>query len=206
MTAASYLVPASPVSFEQTIKQSRFICFIGRLESEQQVRLELERLRGLHPRANHICWAYIAGPPECATRGMSDAGEPRGTAGRPMLTVLTHSGLGEVYCAVTRYFGGIKLGKGGLIRAYTGSVQQTLALLETCVIQPMLHFRLDLDYNLLALLEPLLEQSGTQIVKRCFGEGVRLDLLIPRNELDELQQQIARISAGALRLEPQNAQ
>jgi uncharacterized YigZ family protein len=202
MTDVSYLVPASPVSFEQTIKQSRFICSIGRIETEHQVRLEVDRLRGLHPRADHICWAYIAGPPECATKGMSDAGEPRGTAGRPMLTVLSHSGLGEVYGAVIRYFGGIKLGKGGLIRAYTSSVQQALVLLETFVIQPMLHFRLDLDYNLLALIEPLLEQSGTQIVERCFGEGVSLDLLIPCNGLDELQKQIARISGGALRLEP----
>jgi putative IMPACT (imprinted ancient) family translation regulator len=126
------------------------------------------------------------------------------SAGEPMLTVLNHSGPGEVYSAVIRYFGRIKLGKGGLIRAYTGSVQQPLALLDTAAVQPMLHFRLDLDYNLLALLESLLEQSGTHIVEPSFAEGVGLDLLIPKSGLDQLQKQIARISGGALRLEPQN--
>jgi putative IMPACT (imprinted ancient) family translation regulator len=126
------------------------------------------------------------------------------STGKPMLTMLNHCGPGEVYSAVIRYFGGIKLGKGGLIRAYTGSVQQALALLDTVAVQPMLHFRLDLDYNLLALLESLLEQIGTHSIERSFAEGLGLDLLIPQSGSDQLQKQIVRISGAALRLEPQN--
>lgn len=126
------------------------------------------------------------------------------SAGKPRPTRLDLSGTGEIYSALIRYFGGIKLGKSGLIRAHSGSVQQALALLDTVAVQPMLHFRLDLDYNLLAWLASLLEQSGTQIIERSFAEGVRLDLLIPQSGLDQLQRQIARISGGALRLEPQN--
>ena len=80
------------------------------------------------PDATHNCWAYVAGPPASTGRvGMSDAGEPHGTAGRPMLTVLLHSGVGEIAAVVTRYYGGIKLGTGGLVKAYGGAV---LAALE----------------------------------------------------------------------------
>src|SRR5690606_7146777 len=89
-------------------------------------------LRAEYPDATHNCWAFVAGPPgDTASIGMSDAGEPHGTAGRPMLDVLLHSDVGEVVAVVTRYFGGTKLGTGGLVRAYGGAVQHALAELPT---------------------------------------------------------------------------
>ncbi len=191
-----YLIPLTPVTFEQTIKGSRFICVLGHGTSQEQIFRELELIRLGHPKATHVCWAYIAGPPGSPARGMSDAGEPKGTAGRPMLNVLDHSGFGEIWAAVIRYFGGIKLGKGGLIRAYTSSVQQALSLVETEERQPMLPYLLDFDYNLQPVFEKLLEESGVQIIERTYALQVSLSLLVPETKIPEIGRKIAELSGG----------
>lgn len=197
----TYLIPQALIFCEQTIKQSRFICYIGHTDSKDHVLSELEKLAVNHPKANHICRAYIAGPPGSSERGISDDGEPRGTAGRPMLAVLEHSGFGEIWTAVIRYFGGIKLGKGGLIRAYTSSVQQALALLESVEKQPMLQFHLRLDYNLLPLCEKLLEESDAQIIGRTFTEQVILDLQVPESAYETFTEKVMAISSGKARFD-----
>lgn len=199
--SASYLIPKTSVSCEQTIKQSRFICHAGHGDSRDCVVSELDKLSTHHPKANHICWAHITGPPGSPDRGMSDDGEPKGTAGRPMLAVLEYSGFGEIWVAVIRYFGGIKLGKGGLIRAYTSSVQQALTLLESIKIQPMLQFRLSLDYNLLPLCEPLLDEADGQIIGRTFTEQVILDLLLPESAYEAFVQKVMAMSSGKARFD-----
>lgn len=198
----SYLIPKSPVSCKQTIKQSRFICHVGHADHRDHVSSELEKLAADHPKANHICWAYITGPPGSPDRGASDDGEPRGTAGRPMLTILEHSGCGEIWTAVIRYFGGVKLGKGGLIRAYSSSVQQGLNLLETEEKQPMLQFCLRLDYNLLALFEPLFEASDVEIVERSFTDHVLLDLRMPESKFEEFREKAISLSSGKAQFTP----
>jgi uncharacterized YigZ family protein len=201
LSLSSYLIPSSFVTTEQTIKQSRFICCLGHGDDRERLGGELNRLRALHPRANHICWAYIAGPPGSLDRRMSDDGEPRGTAGKPMLTVLDHSGFGEIWSAVIRYFGGIKLGKGGLIRAYTTSVQQALALVNGQEIQPMLQFQLHLDYNLLPVFEQFFAQSEVEIIERTFAEKVLLELLVPKTKIFEIKQKISEISGGTIQMD-----
>ena len=132
---------------------------------------------------------------------MSDDGEPRGTAGRPMLTVLDHSGYGEIWAAVVRYFGGIKLGKGGLIRAYTSSLQQALARLESIEKQPLLQFRLCLDYNLLPLCERLLAESGGSVIKRSFSDTVVLELQLPESSSEAFVRKMITVSGGKARCE-----
>jgi len=197
----SYPIPKAAASAEQTVRASRFICHVGPASSLKEVTAELDRLASIHPKANHICWACIIGPPGSPERAMSDDGEPRGTAGRPMLTVLDHSGYGEIWAAVVRYFGGIKLGKGGLIRAYTSSLQQALARLESIEKQPLLQFRLCLDYNLLPLCERLLAESGGSVIKRSFSDTVVLELQLPESSSEAFVRKMITVSGGKARCE-----
>lgn len=198
-----YDIPSSSVLVEQTIKQSRFICYLGHAASTERIHAEIDRIRAEHPRARHVCWAYIAGPPASSERGMSDAGEPKGTAGRPMLQTLDHSGFGEIWVAVVRYFGGIKLGTGGLIRAYTSSVQQALEQVESIQKQPLLQFQLVLDYNLLPLFENRCLKSGVEILEKSFTEQVDLIVLVPVTHVDEFRRCVTIISSGAAMLKQQ---
>ena len=110
---------------EQTIKRSRFICTAAHVTSPEEAKAFIDQIREEFSDARHNCWAFAAGAPGATAQvGMSDDGEPHGTAGRPMLTVLLHCGVGEIAVVVTRYFGGILLGTGGLIRAYQGTAEQ----------------------------------------------------------------------------------
>src|SRR5262245_29082875 len=132
MTDARYRVPARPVRVEDRIEKSRFIASAARAQSSADARAFVESLRSEMPDATHHCFAFVAGPPGSSNAvGSSDDGEPSGTAGRPMLSVLMNCGVGEIVVVVTRYFGGVKLGKGGLVRAYTGAVQHALRELAT---------------------------------------------------------------------------
>ena len=112
-----YPIPAGEIRVEEEIKHSRFITSLAPAQSAEAARAFIERVRAEFPDATHNCWAYAAGPPGSTLHtGMSDDGEPGGNAGRPMLTVLRNSGAGDVAAVVTRYFGGVKLGRGGLAR------------------------------------------------------------------------------------------
>lgn len=198
--ATPYLIPTSTVTSEQTIKQSRFICYLGQGISIPQIIDEFDQIRNLHPKADHVCWAYIAGPPTTADKGSSDDGEPRGTAGRPMLNLLEHTGYGEIWTAVVRYFGGIKLGKGGLIRAYTSSVQQGLSLVKTRTRQSLLHCQLLLDYNLLPIIEQLCNQYAVEIVETIYREQVQVEVQVPESMIAEFQSEITRVSSARTKL------
>lgn len=193
-----YRIPSAPVHVEQTIKKSRFICYLDHAESIEQIHSELNRIRSEHPRARHLCWAFIAGPPHDSERGMSDDGEPKGTAGRPMLQTLDHSGFGEVWAGVVRYFGGIKLGTGGLVRAYSSSVQQALEQVESIKKQPLLQFQLVLDYNLLPLFENLFLRSGVEIIGKDFSNRVELIVSVPLTNSDQFNHQVTQISNGTV--------
>ena len=127
MTDAYKVPDLAPGAFhraEETVRRSRFIVTMARVSSPEEAKAFIDRIREEHAGATHNCWAYNAGAPgDTAQVGASDDGEPKGTAGRPMLTALLHSDVGEVAAVVTRYFGGILLGTGGLVRAYQGSVK-----------------------------------------------------------------------------------
>jgi len=198
----SYSIPAHVVTTEQLIKRSRFICTLGHAETKRQASSHIAEIRQQHPQANHVCWAYIAGPPDSADRGMSDDGEPRGTAGKPMLSLLEYSGLGEIYTTVTRYFGGIKLGTGGLVRAYSSSVQQALAIVKH---QPKVHresFRIVSDYPFVQALELLLSEEQSEILDKNYHERVEFVVKIPAERINHITRKLADISSGALVLEP----
>ena len=129
---AEYLIPKSAVVFEEEIKKSRFITYLQHTEGLEQAKAFWAEIKAQHPNARHHCWAAVAGKPTDSQQlGFSDDGEPAGTAGKPMLSALLGSQVGEVSAVVVRYYGGILLGTGGLVRAYGNGVQQALKLLET---------------------------------------------------------------------------
>ncbi len=130
MTEARYPIPAAQHRTEEEIRRSRFITTLAHAPTVEDARAVIADVSREFGDASHNCWAYVVGPPgNTAQVGMSDDGEPHGTAGRPMLTVLLHSGVGEIVAVVTRYFGGTLLGKGGLVKAYSGGVQYALETL-----------------------------------------------------------------------------
>lgn len=129
---AEYLIPKSAVVFEEEIKKSRFITYLQHTEGLEQAKAFWAEIKSQHPNARHHCWAAVAGKPTDSQQlGFSDDGEPAGTAGKPMLSALLGSQVGEISAVVVRYYGGILLGTGGLVRAYGNGVQQALKLLET---------------------------------------------------------------------------
>lgn len=140
----------------------------------------MDAMRAEFPDATHNCWAYVAGPPgDTAAIGMSDAGEPHGTAGRPMLDVLLHSGIGEIVAVVTRYYGGTKLGTGGLVKAYGGSVQHALASLPTILQVERVLMRITASYADVDTLKRTLQEFGADLVYEDYGEAVIYEVAVP---------------------------
>ena len=122
-----YPIPAGEYRQEEEISRSRFITTVAPARTLDEAQQFIQRIREEFPDATHNCWAYVVGPPGSTARiGMSDDGEPHGTAGKPMLGMLLHGDTGDTVAVVTRYFGGTKLGTGGLVRAYGGCLQRAL--------------------------------------------------------------------------------
>ncbi len=118
-----YAIPAARHDVEQVIDRSRFLCTVAPTSTVEDAQAFVRDIAHEYPDATHHCWAYVIGAPGSSDRiGLSDDGEPHGTAGRPMLTVLQHCGMGDIAAVVSRYYGGVKLGTGGLVKAYGGAV------------------------------------------------------------------------------------
>lgn len=197
----AYLVPKSAVNFEEEIKKSRFITYLQSVNGITQAKNHWQSVRKLHPQARHHCWAAIAGDPQDGQHfGFSDDGEPAGTAGKPMLSVLQGSGIGEVSAVVVRYYGGILLGMGGLVRAYANGVQQALKLLETKLKITRQPYYLYCDYGQLNWLQSLFEQYDVVIENQIFTEKVRIEFAVAENHIVVLHQAITDRSGGQLHL------
>ncbi|MGB1200042.1 MAG: YigZ family protein [Cognaticolwellia aestuarii] len=197
----SYLIATNQVELETEVNRSRFICFLFPCQSADDLRVELKRLQQLHPQASHHCHAFVAGHPlDSQKYGFSDDGEPSGTAGRPMLAVLQGSDIGEIAAIVVRYFGGTKLGTGGLQRAYGASVRNALALIET-ELQVATDIRtVACHYHQVKDIQHLVGQTQSEIVSQEFQEKVIFVLAIPCDQLKLFEQQLLTLSAGDLKL------
>ncbi|MEO8624752.1 MAG: YigZ family protein [bacterium] len=195
--AARYPVPASRHRAEQSIERSRFICTVQRAATPEDAQAFIRELNAEFADATHNCWAYIAGPPGSTSRiGMSDDGEPHGTAGRPMLTVLTHSGVGEVVAVVTRYYGGTKLGTGGLVKAYGGAVQLALESLPRAERVDYVEVMLSIAYASIDTVQQLLPAHEAEVVAQEYGVGVTYRLRVPRQNLASLRAAVADATRG----------
>ncbi|MDN6639383.1 MAG: YigZ family protein [Tetragenococcus sp.] len=166
---------------ELEIKKSRFICSLKRVYTEEEAKEFIQQLKKKHWKANHNCSAFVIGEENDIQRS-SDDGEPAGTAGNPMLEVLKKQQLINVCAVVTRYFGGTKLGAGGLIRAYSHSVSH--ALEETKIVQGILQQEVyvTIDYSLLGKLQNFLEQQEYMVADTQFLEHVTVCVLVEETE------------------------
>lgn len=198
-----YPVPAAAHRVEASIQRSRFVTTVSHAPTADVARAFVDAVRREFPDATHNCWAYLAGPPgTTAAIGMSDAGEPHGTAGRPMLDVLVHSGVGEVAAVVTRYYGGTKLGKGGLVRAYGGCVQQAIATLPRSWRVERESLRVDVAYGDIEAVRRLLAELGADVDGEEYGADVRYRVAVPVARAADLKTRLADLTAGRARVEP----
>ncbi|HHC74631.1 MAG TPA: YigZ family protein, partial [Thiothrix sp.] len=167
----SFNIPSQSIQHEVVIKKSRFITLIHHAATPVLAHELIQQTRQTYPDARHVCWAFIAGHPQVTTQiSCSDDGEPAGTAGKPMLNVLRHSGLGEVVAIVVRYFGGIKLGTGGLVRAYGGAVNAALDETPYHLKIPLQACYLSVPYPLEDAVRQLLQRHSATIEHTHYAE------------------------------------
>ena len=164
------LTLVSPVHSDLLIKKSRFIGCVQTVADRAQAQAIVAQLREQHPGATHVCWALLAGGQSAA----NDDGEPGGTAGRPMLEVLRRQELEGVLATVVRYFGGVKLGAGGLVRAYSDAVAQALLHAQKIPLRKILSLRCELPYALEGLVRRELQQAGAQLGEVLHAERVQV--------------------------------
>lgn len=171
----AYDIPAAEAMAEIEIKKSRFIAHACRIGDRQDGMDWLARLKADYPNARHHCWAYLLGnPASAASAGMGDDGEPSGTAGKPILNVLQHKGVGDIMIVVVRYFGGIKLGAGGLTRAYGQAAQAVMDALPIEKHQPMVETNVRCDFAQEQGIRHWLSQHGGQVLEVEYGQVVRM--------------------------------
>ncbi|WP_017541325.1 MULTISPECIES: YigZ family protein [Nocardiopsis] len=180
---------------ELDIKKSRFICAMARVGSEDEARAFIAERRKAHWSANHNCSAYVLGDDGGVQRS-SDDGEPSGTAGVPMLEVLRHRGVTDTVAVVTRYFGGVKLGAGGLIRAYGGAVSAALDAFGLLERRTLLVVAVVADYLQAGRLESELRSSAYTVREVEYGADVRIDVALSEDELEGFRAWLAEATAG----------
>ncbi len=187
-------------SGEITEKKSRFIATLAPVESEEEAAAFIESMKKKYWDARHNCSAFVLGERAQTTR-CSDDGEPAGTAGKPMLEVLLGAEVRNAAVVVTRYFGGVLLGTGGLVRAYTQAVQ---AGLEACSIVTMrygIELRLITDYNGIGRIQYLLGQRGLEIEEAEYTDIVTMKLMVPYEECKGLCKALTEATAGKVKIE-----
>jgi uncharacterized YigZ family protein len=196
-TRSRYPIPAETSRTQETILRSRFIATVAHADSVEKARAFISCVSEEFADASHNCWAYVVGPPGDTSRvGMSDAGEPHGTAGRPMLNVLLGSGVGDVVAVVTRYFGGTKLGKGGLVRAYSGCVRSAVEALELKELVHTVTLLVTVPYSDVASLKHVLPRFEAEVAGEDYGTNVALTLVLPEEHEGGLVETLAGITNG----------
>ncbi len=177
----SYPIPAAVCKTEYEIKKSRFIAWAAYAPDRESAMQFLQQAKAEYPDARHHCWAYLLGnPSSAASAAMSDDGEPSGTAGKPILNVLQHKGVGDVMLVVTRYFGGIKLGAGGLVRAYSASAQQAMEQLSVQQRIAMVHYQVTCDFSQEQFLRHWLGAQQGSVDETTYAENVQLSISLPQ--------------------------
>lgn len=203
MSADRYPVPAARHRVEDAVRRSRFITTISRARTRAEAESFIADVRAEFRDATHNCWAFVAGPPgSSAVIGMSDDGEPHGTAGRPMLEALLHSGVGEIAAVVTRYFGGVKLGKGGLGRAYAGGVAHALASMPRAERVERRRLRVVCDYPARDPLLRLAAELDAELLAEDYGVDVTLLLAVPAGRTTRFRERVAGVTGGRAVVEP----
>ena len=189
------LIPLEPVNAEILVVNSRFIADLEFAGSVDQARAHLAKVRQLHPTATHNVPAFIIGHGNSTVTHCSDDGEPSGTAGRPALAVLQGSGLGNVSVVVTRYFGGTKLGTGGLVRAYGDAVREVIRHVRTAVLLPTTTLMFITPYRLYEQVLRLAENYAGQVLETEFQADVTVTVRLKDETVQPFTAQLINLSA-----------
>ncbi|ENM5899251.1 YigZ family protein [Vibrio mimicus] len=201
MNLQPYLIPAESTQFEEEIKKSLFIIYLAHTPGIDSAKAFVEEIKRLHADARHNCWAFVAGRPQDSMLwGFSDDGEPSGTAGKPILAQLTGSGVGEITAVVTRYYGGVLLGTGGLVKAYGGGVQQALKRLQTIEKKITTSVYLTLDYAMIPLLHSLMAQFSATEMEAHYNEQVQLVVELEALQCDAFIQAVINKSGAKIQV------
>ena len=187
----SYWQLEQPAQFELEIKKSRFLALAQPCRSRAEAMSFLQHQRHQYPDARHHCWAYVLGDPANAINAASsDDGEPANTAGKPILNVLQHKAVGDLILVVVRYFGGIKLGAGGLVRAYSQAADRVLAGAQLTQAVPLCQWRLSCDFAQEQFVRHWLGLHQGQLLAVDYGQQVALTLSLPA-QLTDPQSELA---------------
>ena len=192
-----YRVPYEAAETEFTEKRSRFITNLWRVETEAEARERIEEIRKRHYDARHHCWCYILR--DGGVVRYSDDGEPQGTAGQPMLNVFQRQEVTNVCCVVTRYFGGVLLGAGGLVRAYTQSAKDALDAAGISVVRRWVELAVDCPYSFLERVKLACAAQGGAVGEIEYAAAVTVRALLPEGGVEAFRAQMTELSAGGIR-------
>ena len=195
---SGFRVPFAPAESEFVEKRSRFISHIWPVESEEQAQQYIKEMKARYYDARHNCWCYRIGH---AVARYSDDGEPQGTAGQPMLKVLEREEVTNVCCVVTRYFGGILLGAGGLTRAYSKGAKDALIASGIAVMGAWARVKVPCTYPLLQRVKLEIEGVNGVVDDVQYGADVMLAVSLPAEQTEGLQRRLTELSAGGIAVE-----
>lgn len=196
MKDISYHVPKGTVNSERTIKKSRFVATVGRARNPAAAREFVARVRDRHTGASHNCYAFVACAPDGTDTGFGDDGEVSGTAGKPMLSLLENSGIGEIVAVVSRYYGGTKLGTGGLVRAYSGTLRSALSELSVKLQVPVRPGRVTFSPAHENSIRILLRKAGVTITEVEREEMISFKIEVPAAMAEVLEEKISSRTRG----------
>lgn len=193
----AYRTVRTNARIELVIQKSRFIGWCFPVEQEQSAQCMLDDIRKQHWDASHNCYAYAIGA-QGGTARYSDDGEPGGTAGLPMMEAIRQKGVTDILCIVTRYFGGVLLGAGGLVRAYSKAASTAIEAAGMVDMRPCTRFTVQMEYARYGALEPLLRRQG-ELTDVRFTECVQADILIPAERSEAFAQLVIEKTDGRVR-------
>lgn len=192
---SEYFIPAGPGEAEFTEKRSRFLGHIRHVESEEEAKAFVNQIKKEHYDARHNCWCYLL---RGGVERYSDDGEPQGTAGIPMLEVFRREGVTDMVCVVTRYFGGVLLGAGGLLRAYTKSAKDALDAAGISVVRRWVEAELPCSYSLVERLKLEVAAFDGIVTDMDYAASVTIRALVPEERAEDFRARIFDLSAGAV--------
>lgn len=185
---------------EKIIEKSRFLTYSRHVESEEEARAFIAEIRSRHSLATHVCYAFIADKTGNLQR-FSDDGEPQGTAGVPMLEVLKAKKLYETAVAVVRYFGGIKLGAGGLVRAYSSATAENLDVADIRTLEMCVEYTVAVEYTGIDGVQKFLATKNCRLLSSEYGEKVNFTVAVRKNEGEEFCKALIDFMQGKVRVE-----
>ncbi len=195
----SFLSVVGRYERERTIEKSRFISYVSHVEGEEEARAFVAEIRALHPLATHVCWAFVADKKGNELR-FSDDGEPQGTAGMPILGVIRAQKLYETAVAVVRYFGGVKLGAGGLVRAYSALAAEGCEGAQKRLYSPCVECEISVDYSQIDGALRFFSTNQTEVLKQEYSEEVAFLVAVKQEEREQFTQKLTDWLNGRVKI------